>query len=172
MIEVTAKNKFAFETAYMVYERAYDNWDNLTQETRNLARRQVESTMREAGFNGTSTGLISVKYLETIIAEKKQLPVSNKARRALEHPITYTNLALYCLTLDKKLSFDEYLKIWFDNLITTCTTNEENQHLRKFQKDFKFGVDCWKKMYQDAGIELIERPNFRRKDVKEKYGIR
>ena len=171
MSKVTAKNKFAFDTAYMVYERAYDNWSNLTQETRNLARRQVESTMREAGFNGKATGLISVKALETIVAQKKNQQISNNTRTALEHPITYTNLALYCLTLDKKLSFDEYLKIWFDNLITTVTTNEENQHLRRFQKDFRFGIDCWKKMYEAAGIELIEKPNFRRKDVKQKYGI-
>jgi hypothetical protein len=160
-----------FEIAYMVYEFVYDRWSELSETEKKKARRQVESTMREAGFNGVSTGLVSVKALETIVNEKKGIEPSRKTRQAIEHPITYTNIARFCLEADTKMTRDEYLKVWFDNLITTVTTNEENQYLRNFQENFRFGVDCWRKMYEAAGIQLVEKPNFRRNDVKRQYGI-
>jgi hypothetical protein len=165
------KRTITFDVAYMVYEFYYDRWATLSDQDQKRARRQVESMIREGGFNGKSTGLISAAALQTIVNEKKGIRPSNSNRTALEHPITYTNIARFCLEAKQKLSFEEYVNVWFTNLITTVTTNEENQHLRKFQKDFVFGVDSWQDMYAKAGVTLVKRPNFRRNDVKQQYGI-
>ena len=164
-------NKFNFDLAYEVYSRVYCSWLELSDREQKRARRQVESMVREAGFNGKKTGLISEAALETVINEKKGIEPGKDNRTATEHPVTYTNIALYCLNSKFKLSYKEYFDIWFDNLITTETTSEENQRLKAFQKDFKFGVDCWKQMYEDAGIKLVERPRLMSNDEKRQYGI-
>lgn len=168
---VNSGNKFNCEIAYMVYSHAYDNWSNLSDKEQKKARRQVESTLRESGFNGNPTGLISEAALETVVNQKKGIQPTKMTRTALEHPITYTNVAMHCLSQPTKLSFDDYFKVWADNLVTTITTNEENQRLRSYQSDFNFGVDCWKEMYENAGIKLVEKPILRTNEVKRQYGI-
>ena len=168
---VNKDNRFNCEIAYMVYSHAYDNYNSLSDREQKKARRQVESTLRESGFNGNPTGLISEAALETVINQKKGIEPTKQTRTALEHPVTYTNVAMYCLTHPEKLSFDEYFKVWEDNLVTTITTNEENQRLRWHQSKFVFGVDCWKEMYEAAGIKLIEKPVLRTNEAKRKYGI-
>jgi len=89
----------------------------------------------------------------------------------LEHPITHKNIAMHCVNSPTKLTFEEFFNVWFENLVTTYTTNEENQGLRKFQSNYVFGVDCWKKMYEDAGIVLMQRPKLNTKAAKRQYGI-
>lgn len=164
-------NRFNFDIAYMVYSTVYDKWHGLSDKEQKKARRQVESTVREAGFNGHNTGLISEAALETVIQQMKGIKPTKDNRTALEHPITYTNIAMYCLTVKQKLSFKDYFDVWFNNLITTITTNEENMRLKNHQKQFTFGVDCWKEMYEAAGIKLIEKPDFRSHDEKRKWGL-
>jgi hypothetical protein len=61
--------------------------------------------------------------------------------------------------------------VWFTNLVTTITTANENMRLKHFQKDFVFGVDCWKEMYETAGVELIEMPMLNTSKAKKQYGI-
>lgn len=164
-------NKFNFDLAYEVYKRVYSAWQTLSDKEQKKARRQVEAMVRESGFNGNSTGLISEAALETVINQKKGIKPNKDNRTALEHPITYTNVALYCLNNETLLSYDGYFNVWFDNLVTTVTTNEENYRLTKFQKNFEFGVDCWKKMYEEAGIKLVEKPMLRTNEAKSQYGI-
>lgn len=168
---ITDEFKFNFDLAYNTYSMTYDAWDKISKKAQKRARRQIESSVREAGFNGKSTGLISVKAFETVIKQKKGLSISKDERLALEHPVTHKNIALHCLNSPAKLSFEEFFAVWIENLVTTYTTNEENQGLRKFQSKFTFGVDCWKKMYEDAGIVLMERPKLNTKVAKQKYGI-
>lgn len=165
-------NRFNFDLAYEVYSKVYDNWSRLSDREQKKARRQVESTVREAGFNGTPTGLISEAALETVINQKKGIQPTKDNRTALEHPITYTNVAMHCITMPSKLSFEEYFNVWFDNLVTTITTNEENMRLKKFQSEYTFGVDCWKEMYEAAGIKLIEKPVLRTNEAKRQWGIK
>lgn len=161
----------AYKLAHSVYVMVKSSYDNAEPSLKSRLRRQVEATVREAGFNGTSTKLISVKALETLVNEKKGIVACRKSRRALEHPVTHKNISEYILNLDDVLSFDEFYTVWFENLVTTVTTNEENQRLRKFQSSFVLGEHCWKEMYNEAGIELVERPNFQLKAVKQQYGI-
>lgn len=168
---VNENNRFNCEIAYMVYSKSYDNWANLSDKEQKKARRQVESTLRESGFNGNPTGLISEAALQTVINQKKGIQPTKQSRTALEHPVTYTNVAMYCLTRPTKLSFDEYFNVWADNLVTTVTTNEENQRLRKFQSTYRFGIDCWKEMYAQAGVKLVERPRMMSKEEKREWGI-
>jgi hypothetical protein len=164
-------NKFNFDLAYEVYKRVYSAWQTLSDREQKKARRQVEAMVRESGFNGNPTGLISEAALETVINHKKGIKPNKDNRTALEHPVTYTNVALHCLNNETLLSYDDYFNVWFDNLVTTITTNEENYRLTKFQKNFEFGVDCWKKMYEEAGIKLVERPRLMSKSEKRRYGI-
>lgn len=168
---INETNKFNFDLAYLVYSTVYDNWDKLSEKERKKARRQVEGTVRETGFNGTSTGMISKAAWQTILNSKKGIQPTKANRTALEHPITYTNIATYILNKENKLSYEEYFKVWFDTLITTITTNEENQSLRKRQANFEFPRDCWKKMYEDAGIELMERPRLMSHEEKRQWGV-
>ncbi len=163
--------KPCFDTAYVVYSLHYDRWNSLTKRAKSRARRQVESAVTQAGFNGVDTGLISVAAFKSIIDEKNGIALTKQTRVAKEHPVTHRNIALHCLTTPAKLEYDEYFKVWFNNLIITHTTNEENQCLRKFQSNFRFGVDCWKKMYEEAGIELMERPKLNTKEAKMKHGV-
>jgi hypothetical protein len=160
-----------YEIAYDIYSKAYDLWGQISNQAMTRLRRQIEGAVTEAGFRGVRTGLISEKAWETVIYEKKGMVVGRKDRIAQEHPVTHKNVALYCLTQPRKLSFDEFYDVWFNNLVTTWTTNDENQRLRKFQSTFKFGVDCWKQMYENAGIVLMERPKLNTKAAKQKYGI-
>ena len=168
---ITKEFKFNFDLAYNTYSLSYDAWDKLSKKAQKRARRQIESSVREAGFNGKSTGLISEKAFLTVIKQKKGLPIGKDERLALEHPVTHKNIAMHCLSFPQKLSFEEFFAIWIENLVNTYTTNEENQGLRKFQSKFTFGIDCWKKMYEEAGIVLMERPKLNTKAAKQKYGI-
>ena len=168
---ITEEFKFNFDLAYNTYSLTYDAWDKISKKAQKRARRQIESSVREAGFNGKSTGLISEKAFNTAIKQKKGLPISKDERLALEHPVTHKNIAMHCINLPTKLTFEEFFAVWINNLVTTCTTNEENQGLRKFQSKFTFGVDCWKKMYEEADIVLIERPKLTTKAAKQQYGI-
>lgn len=164
-------NRFNFDIAYMVYTTVYSNWAFLSDKERKKARRQVEGTVREAGFNGNPTGLISKSALETVVNQKKGIKPTKETRTAIEHPITYTNIAMHCLTKEERLSFEDYFRVWFDNLITTITTNEENYALKRYQNKFTFGVDDWREMYAAAGIKLVEKPMLRSYEAKREYGI-
>ncbi len=164
--------RFNYETAYTVYSRNYDAWSSLSDKAKRRARRQTENAVREAGFNGVDTGLISVNAWATIINEKNGVTPTKQTRVAKEHPVTHKNIALHCLEYSSKLEFDQYFDIWFDNLITTYTTNEENQRLRNFQSKYSFGVDCWKQMYENAGIKLMERPKLNTKAAKIQHGVK
>lgn len=168
---INETNRFNFDIAYMVYSTVYDNWNKLSDKEQKKARRQVESTVRETGFNGNSTGLISEAALQTVINQMKGIKATKDNRTALEHPVTYTNIAMHCLTAKEKLSFEDYFNVWFDNLVTTITTNEENMRLKNHQKTFAFGVDCWTEMYYAAGVKLVQKPDFRSYDEKRKWGL-
>lgn len=168
---ITDDVRVNYEAAYLLYTIAYDNWNIISDKAQKRFRRQIESAVREAGFNGVETGLISEKAWATVIAEKKGESIGKGNRVAKEHPVTHKNIALHCLTQPTKLSFDEFYNVWFENLIVTYTTNEENQRLRKHQSNFRFGVDCWKKMYEDAGIVLMERPKLNTNAAKREWGI-
>jgi hypothetical protein len=169
--EIDDTNKFGFDIAYMVYSTVYDQWKSLTQPQKNKARRQVEATVNEAGFRGHSTKLISEAAWQTVLNEKRGIEPSKGDRVATEHPITFTNVALFILNLEDKLSYDDYFAVWFNNLITTTTTNAENYRLKDYQKNFKFGIDCWKQMYENAGIKLMERPRVMSHDEKREWGL-
>lgn len=67
------------------------------------------------------------------------------------------------------MSFDQFLSLWLDNLITTVVTKRQNQILKKYQENFVLGVDCWKEMYEQAGIKLTANPDFRSKATKQQY---
>jgi len=163
--------KFNYELAYNVYVQVKQNWSGLSKTQKSRARRQVEIMLAEAGFRGNKTGLVSKAALETIINERKGIaPVGNQ-RTSVEHPITHKNVAEYILSLPHTLSFEDYLDMWFTNLVTTKTTAKENMRLKDFQEDFVFGVDCWKEMYKNAGIELVEMPKLAKKEDKKRYGI-
>lgn len=169
--EINDSNKFGFDIAYLVYTTVYDQWKSLTQEQKNKARRQVEATVNEAGFRGHPTGLISKAAWQTVLNEKRGIEPGKADRIATEHPITFTNLALHILNMETKLSYDDYFNVWFDNLITTTTTNAENQRLKEHQKNFNFGVDCWEQMYENAGIKLMKRPRMMSHDEKREWGL-
>jgi hypothetical protein len=164
-------NKFNCDLAYDVYSKVYDAWGGLNDKQQKKARRQVESMISEAGFRGIRTGLISEGAWQTVINKYRGIKPVGGARTAKEHPITYTNLSMYVIALDTKLNYDDYFAVWYDNLITTTTTSDENYRLQKFQKKFVFGVDCWKEMYKNAGIVLMERPNLKRYDVQKQWGL-
>jgi len=168
---INAANKFNFDLAYTVYNTVYHAWGTLSAKEKKKARRQVESMISEAGFRGVSTKLISEAAWETVLAERAGFKAIGGARKAKEHPITYTNIAMFCLTQKQVLQYEDYFKVWFDNLITTTTTSEENYRLQKSQKNFVFGVDCWKEMYHKAGIKLIPRPDLRAKGAKLQHGL-
>lgn len=171
MSNIDDSNKFGFDVAYMVYSTVYDQWKSLSQKQKNKARRQVEATVNEAGFRGHSTKLISESAWQTVLNEKRGIEPSKGDRIATEHPITFTSISLHILNMDTRLSYDDYFAIWFDNLITTTTTNAENYRLKDHQKKFKFGVDCWKQMYENAGIKLMKKPLLRSHDDKRKWGL-
>lgn len=133
--------------------------------------RMIECSINEAGLNGTSTNLISIEALESKIKKAKKIPVSNLDNVSLEHPITFKVLALHALNRSKPLTFNNYIKLWQDNLITTIVTAKQNKALIKYQKMFKFGVDCWKKMYKQAGIILVENPDLRNEYTRKHYGL-
>ena len=160
----------AYEIAYNTYVAIKAQYNNVSDSCQKRFRRQIEATVGEAGFGGTNTGLISKSALETHVNEKKGIAPTRHSRKATEHPITPRVIADFILAQDRVLDFDEYFAVWFDNYVYTITTNDENQHLKKFQAEFKFG-DCWKTMYEAAGIELVQFPNFRLKAVKQEYGI-
>ena len=168
---INETNRFNFDVAYMVYSTVYDNWDKLSDREQKKARRQVEATVREAGFNGKPTGLISETALQTMINQMKGIKPTKYNRTAIEHPVTYTNVAMHILAMKEKLSYEDYFQVWFDNLITNVTTNEENIRLKNLQKKYAFGIDCWKEMYEAAGIKLVVRPDFRSTDEKRKWGL-
>lgn len=163
--------KFNYELAYNVYVQVKQNWSGLSKTQRSRARRQIESMLTEAGFRGNKTGLVSKAALETIINKKKGIKPVGGQRTAVEHPITHKNVAKHILTLPQTLSFQEYVDVWFTNLVTTITTADENMRLKHFQKDFVFGVDCWKEMYEAAGVKLVEMPKLNTKKAKKQYGI-
>lgn len=163
--------KFNYELAYNVYVQVKENWEGLSKPQKSRARRQVEIMLAEAGFRGVKTGLVSKAALETIINERKGILPVGKQRTAVEHPITHKNIAEYILSLPHTLSFEDYIDVWFANLVTTKTTAAENMRLKDFQEEFVFGVDCWKEMYENAGIELVEMPPLAKKEDKKKYGI-
>lgn len=160
-----------YKKAYNLYSEYYDEWSSLSARAKLRARRQIEGSVREAGFNGVNTGLISAAAWKSVIDKKRGELISNEDRVAKEHPITHKNVALHCLSQPTKLPFNDYFDVWFNNLVTVQTTNRENQRLRKFQSTFRLGVDCWKKMYEDAGIMLMERPKLNNKAAKREWGI-
>ena len=160
----------AYRIAYDTYVTIKDMYDEVTDTCKKRFRRQIEALVGEAGFRGVDTRLISKNALDTLVNEKKGVSPTRHNRIAVEHPITPRVIVDYILQLDHVLSFEEFYDVWFNNYVYTKTTNEENQYLKKFQANFEFG-DCWKKMYQAAGIELVERPNFQLKAVKQQYGL-
>lgn len=163
-------NEYALHIAWTVYKSIHAKWPDLPQPQRNLARRQCEALIREAGIRGQSSGLISEAALQSTIKVRQGKAIRLGERVATEHPITYKVVALHCLERDQPYTFEQYVGIWRDTLITTKTTSDENQMLKKMQTDFQFGDD-WKQMYNDAGINLIDMPSFRTKAAKEKYGL-
>jgi hypothetical protein len=163
--------KFNYELAYGVYVQVKENWNSLSKTQKSRARRQIEGMLTEAGFRGNKTGLVSKAALETIINKKKGIKPVGGQRTAVEHPITHKNVAEHILSLPHTLSFQDYIDLWFTNLVTTITTADENMRLKHFQKDFVFGVDCWKEMYETAGVELIETPKLNTSKAKKQYGI-
>ena len=168
-LEVSKKNAYNCKLAYNVYVDVFNNWNIISKSEQDKARRQVESTVREAGFKGHRTGLISKNAWQVILDTKKS--IQPKGRLALEHPITYTNVALYCIKRNTPMTFDEYFEFWGRILITTQVTNAENQYLKKFQESFRIGIDSWEKMYEDAGIELIIKPKLSSHEDKRKWGL-
>lgn len=164
--------KWLRDQAYKTYSDTYDVWDMLHEDTKCRARRAVEAGITEqVGFKGLKTGLISEEALSTEIKNRNDESYPTKKRKSLEHPITHRVIALACLNRPTKLGYDEYFAFWFDTLITTITTSEENQRLRDYQKVFVLGVDCWREMYERAGIILVEIPPLGTNEDKSKHGI-
>lgn len=133
--------------------------------------RLVECAANEASLNGTITGLISIEALDSRIKIEKGESVEYLDNLSLEHPITYKVLALVALNKDTPMPFDEFLSLWLDNLITTVVTKRQNQLLKKYQENFVLGVDCWKKMYERAGIKLVKNINLGNNDDRAQYGL-
>ena len=133
--------------------------------------RMVECATNEASLNGTITGLISIEALDSKIKKAKGEPITNLDNQSLEHPITYKVLALVALNRDAPMSFDEFLSLWLDNLITTVVTKRQNELLKKYQENFVLGVDCWKKMYERAGIKLVKNINLNNNDDRAQHGL-
>jgi hypothetical protein len=161
--------------AYEVYESVFDLCKSFTSpampdSSRRKLRRQVESMVRESGWNGQRSGLISEAALETIILEKQGTKPTAQSRTATEHPIPPRVLADYLIDSDDMLSVDEFWEFWFTRYVFTTTTNEENQRLKKFQAEVTINDD-WIEMYKKAGIKMVERPDFRKKAVREQYGV-
>lgn len=172
MISHDSDSQFGIDLAYTIYKTVYQSYQSLPIKAQRRARRTIESSIREsAGFNGVSTGLISMNALQTIINQKNGIHPTSQTRLATEHPVTHKNVAEYILNDLPELNKEEYFDVWESHLVTTVTTNQENQYLKNFQSEFNIKEDCWKEMYSKAGIELIERPNFRLKSVKEYYGV-
>lgn len=164
--------KWLRDRAYKTYSDTYDVWDMLHKDTKSRARRAVEAGITEqVGFKGLKTGLISEEALATVIKKRNDESYPNKKRLSLEHPITHRVIALACLNNPTKLEYDEYFAFWFNTLVTTITTSEENQRLRDYQDRFVLGVDCWKEMYERAGITLVEMPPLGTNEDKSKHGI-
>ncbi len=170
MVETIKHNTYAMDLAWNIYCLIHSRWNDLSVREKPLARRQVEAMVREGGIRGKSTGLISEAALETLIALKKGEPIARGARIATEHPITYKVVSLYALGRDEPLGREEYEQLWLDALITTETTSDENQMLKNSQSVFSYG-DCWKQMYEDAGVKLVSKPSFRTNAVKQQYGL-
>lgn len=170
-MKISAANNFNCLLAYNSYVSVSIHWSTLSDKERKKARRQIEALVGEAGFKGHVTGLISENAWQTICNEYKGIAPTKATRLAKEHPITYSNIALACITHKGVLTFDEFFKMWTDNLVSTVTTNAENQRLKNFQQTFVLGVDDWKVMYELAGIKLIERPKLRSHAAKRLHGI-
>ena len=154
--------------AYQTYLFLFDKYK---QEQSVYWSRLLECSVNEAGLNGLKTGLISVEALETKIKKAKKQFVSNLDNISLEHPITFKVLALHSLNRKNPLPFNDYIKLWEDNLVTTFVTAKQNKALIKFQKNFVLGVDCWKEMYKKAGIDLVPDVDLRKDHVRVQYGM-
>ena len=154
--------------AYNVYLYVFDQYK---KDPNVYWSRLLECSVNEAGIHGTKTGMVSIEALESKIKKAKKQFVSNLDNVSLEHPITYKVIALHTLNRKSPMNKEEYVNLWQDNLITTIVTSKQNKALIKFQKDFQFGVDCWKKMYKRAGINLVEDVDLRNDYVREKYGL-
>lgn len=163
-----SKNEHKLQKAYEVFLYIFDKFKT---DKSVYWSRMLECSINEAGLNGQSTNLISVEALESKIKKAKKLFVSNLDNVSLEHPITFKVIALYALNKRKPMSFEDYISLWRDNLVTTIVTSKQNKALIKFQKTFVFGVDCWKKMYKKAGIVLVDNPDLRNNAVRKQYGL-
>lgn len=170
---IDASNKWLYDRAYATYSDTYDVWNILHKNAKSRARRAVEAGITEqVGFKGVKTGLVSEEGLQTIIKMRNKEKIPTEKRKSTEHPITHRVVSLHCLNRPVKLEYDEYFELWFNTLITTFTTSEENQRLKDYQETFMLGVDCWKEMYQRAGIVLVEMPPLATLEDKKKYGIK
>ena len=167
-VSVKEVNMSKLKNAYDAYLFLFDKYK---QEPLVYWSRLLECSVNEAGFNGLKTGLISIEALDTKIKKAKKQFVSNLDNISLEHPITFKVLALHALKRKTPLCFDQYFKLWEDNLVTTFVTSKQNKALIKFQKDFVLGVDCWKQMYKKAGIKLVENVDLRKDSVRIQYGM-
>ena len=132
--------------------------------------RILEHLLDDCGFAGTSTGLISVEALQSKIKKARKEIVSNLDNTSLEHPVPYRVLATHCLSRKKPLDEETFIALWLNNLFTTIVTARQNRMLIKFQSDFKIG-DCWRKMYERAGVMLVDDPDFRNNQTRIKFGL-
>lgn len=173
-------HKFNYDHAYQYYVRSREfvrSFDSefYGEESIKLfakCERQLEIQAEEIGISETKTGLISENALVTRLQQnlwgtKHRTEKGNAL--ATEHPITKRCIAKFLLWDQTLYSFDEYWAIWNNHLITTVTTNDENRKiLQPLQQQFKFG-DCWKLLYERAGIKLLENPNLRNPGIKAKW---
>lgn len=157
-----------FKKAYEVYLFVFDKYKD---DSSVYWSRILECSVNEAGLNGEKTGMISTEALVTKVKKAKKELIHHLDNLSLEHPITFKTLALHALKKTKPMTYEDYINLWEDNLVTTVVTSRQNKALIKFQKNFIFGVDCWKKMYEDAGIKLIRNPDFRSDYERRQYGL-
>lgn len=163
---------FMYRGLYKNYKMLFDEHKEApTEKTQYVVLRKLETSTEESKIYGKDTGLMTEEALERYIQVKKKLMTMIDARLSKEHPVTYRNISKYCLEQDVILSADQFFKSWFDNLVIVRTTREQNEMLKDFQKDFIFPRDCWKEMYEKAGLKLVKKPDFRRVDVCDYYGV-
>lgn len=171
--------KFNYHQAYQYYLKAWMfvrsfEHNFYGDEAKKLfiqCERQLETQAEELGVSEIKTGLISENALITKIREALHGKEHTKKKEALatEHPITKRSVAKFLLWGETQYSFEEYWAIWNNHLVTVITTNHENHSiLQPLQQEFTFG-ECWKDLYERAGIKLYENPDFRNPATKQKW---
>lgn len=164
--------KNRYKAAYELFKLLYKLYNTTNDEDAKVyCIRNVECSIEEAGINGKYVGLISEKAFQSKIKAYEGKKLTKKQSVSTEHPITYRNIAKHLLNQKEIPNAEQYFKFWLNKLIKVKTTFEENIGLREYQANFNIMKDDWKKMYEKAGIKLVDDVNFKSNKVKEELGL-